>query len=711
MKKIIFALSLLFHSLALNSSEVSIAHRLEAREDFRAIYPVIYENKKISWTPDFRKSLEGLDDKSKAIALEFIKTLDPVVPSIILRALTHYRFIQRDDKKFSQTLSYYMRYKLYILRDYLDSPESKYKSEATELLLELYDFPINNSSELLQKAAEDIAIKSKMITELDERYLSRAISEVRIIADNFKTQIPDISDYLLSYYGIVPGNKVKLISQNQTELERIKWVNDHSIFAGATPDWSAPYIKMPMSESDTGNPIFKDPIFAQIRDLISESKESIFVDIFLFGGTMGMTLAKYLVDQTLIKKQQNPKFKTLLLHDYATNYNMKDEMMPIFEYLKGRIDSEKAVRDSFILLQANIHRHPPGIPLGLTNLIPKTPEVFAEIEKRNTYFESKIDHSKVIVIDASSDNPKAYFGSKNWSDHSGAYYYDNALLVEGPAAAMVQASYYHDVEAALTTNKKELDWFYYKEAGFDNKRYLADRSGILDWFKVKRASYPARGEDSVRIAEADVDGMVKNVRSILVDMIMKAQSHIYMEQLFIYDPYIVDALIKKKISMPELDVRILADHNGNFKLGGLPNTLFINELQKYSIKIRARKTKGVLARFPDGSEREYHQENHRKITSVDGEVLLVGSSNLNPDTLQGSFREFGAKVFAKSEVEKFEGEFLSAWRDTDQTAILNIHDFQVELGAEKLSKELSALINSIGSMFFRNKDSLEERHK
>lgn len=192
---------------------------------------------------------------------------------------------------------------------------------------------------------------------------------------------------------------------------------------------------------------------------------------------------------------------------------------------------------------------------------------------------------------------------------------------------------------------------------------------------------------------------------------MKAQSHIYMEQLFIYDPYIIDALIKKKISMPELDVRILADHNGNFKLGGLPNTLFIDELKKYGIKVRARKTVGVLAHFPDGTTREYHQENHRKITSVDGKVLLGGSSNLNPDTLQGSFREFGAKIYARSEVEVFEKEFLSAWRDPDQTEILNIKDFQVELGGESLSRELSALINSIGSMFFRNKDALEERHK
>lgn len=693
------------------AAEVKIDHRLQAREDFRSNYKILFSEKKIAITEDFKSALETLPEETKKSALNFIKGLDSVLPSIILRALTYYRFINIDDEKFSSILSYYMRYKLYILRDYLDSPESLHKEEAKNLIAELFDRPIAESSELLAIAKEDISIKSKMITELENRYLDRAIAEVRLINDNFKSVLSDLPPYLLSYYGIIPGNTIKLISSNQTDAKRIKWVNEHVIFAGGNADWNSPHVKMPMTDDDEGNPIFKDPIFSQIRDLITEAKESIFIDIFLFGGTMGMTLAKYLVDQTLIKHQKNPKFKTLLLHDYATNYNMKEEMMPIFEYIKTRIENESSVRDSFILLQANIQRHPPGIPLGITNLIPKTSEVFKEIEKRNTYFESKIDHSKVLVIDASSEHPKAYFGSKNWSDHSGSYYFDNAILVEGPAAAMVQASYYQDVEAALTTDKQEQEWFFFKEQGFDNKRYLTSRDKLLNWFQLRRDSYPSAGSDSIRFAEADVDGVVKNVRNILVDMIKKARHHIYMEQLFIYDSYIVDALIKKKISDPNIDIRILADHNGNFNLGGLPNTLFISDLQKYGIKVRTRKTIGVLAHFPDGSTREYHQENHRKITSVDGKVLLGGSSNLNPDTLQGSFREFGAKIYAKSELEKFEDEFLASWSDPEQSALLNIKDFQVKLKGESLSRELSSLINSIGSMFFRNKDALEGRHK
>lgn len=711
MKKLITLILLLLCSQAF--AEISIKERLEAKQIFRDIYPLIHEPKDIAWTPRFREVVQELKKDRREEVLEFVKDLDSTVPAPILRALAYYRFIKVDAQAFEKVLSFYMNYKLLMLRDYLDSPESLHKDRALELLSELLGAKSVASHQILSKAKEDLKIKAQMIAKLEDRYLTRALKEVRLIADNFKRQLPDLTPYVLSDYGLVGGNRIEVISENQTDIERIEWVNERVIFAGGKIDWNAPYIQMPMpgDSLDKGNVIFHDPIFARIRDMVLEAKESLFIDIFLFGGTMGMTLTKFVVEQTLIKKKTNPNFKTLIIHDYATNYNMKDEMMPIFEYLKSRIEKEKDVRESVMLMQANIQRHPPGIPLGLTNLIPKTPEVFKEIEGRNTYYESKIDHSKVVVIDANTDSPKAYFGSKNWSDHSGAYYYDDAIYVEGPAAALVQASYYHDLEAALTTEPTEQKWFYFKELGFDNKRYLDKRDSILKWFKIKRETYPSRGTDLVRIAEADVDGVIKNVRNILIDMIMKAQDHIYMEQLFFYDPYVVDALIKKKIQTPELQVKILADHNGNFHLGGFPNTIFLSDLTKYGIEVRARRTVGVMANFPDGTSREYHQENHRKITSVDGKVLLGGSSNINPDTLQGSFREFGAQVYAPLQVQAFEERFLAAWDDPKQTMLLNVKDFQLTLKGETLSKSLSRLINGIAATLFRNKDALEERHK
>jgi phosphatidylserine/phosphatidylglycerophosphate/cardiolipin synthase-like enzyme len=388
---------------------------------------------------------------------------------------------------------------------------------------------------------------------------------------------------------------------------------------------------------------------------------------------------------------------------------MVEEMVPIFQYIQKRIKEEPVLKKSVSLLQANIQRHPPGIPFGITELIPKTPDSFKYFEGGNTYYESKIDHSKVIVVDGNYDDAEAYFGSKNWTDHSGGYYYDDAVYVTGPAAGLVQASYYRDIEAALTEDKFELSRFYYKELDLDNKGYLPRKKELLDQIRVTKKNYKYNGDSVIRIAEADVDGTIKNVRNMLVDMIMNAKKNIYMEQLFLYDAYIVNALLKKKAQQPNLDIRLVIDHNGNFGMNGLPNTIFVKELVDAGIAVRARKTYGVEAHFPDGTKKEYHQENHRKITSVDGKVVLGGSSNINPDTLQGSFREFGAQVFDKKEVLSFDARFSKDWKDAEKMEKLDIENFEANVLGKHLDKKTSSLLNSILSKILRAKDELEKR--
>jgi phosphatidylserine/phosphatidylglycerophosphate/cardiolipin synthase-like enzyme len=207
-----------------------------------------------------------------------------------------------------------------------------------------------------------------------------------------------------------------------------------------------------------------------------------------------------------------------------------------------------------------------------------------------------------------------------------------------------------------------------------------------------------------------VDGTIMDVRNMLVDMIMLAEKNIYMEQLFIYDKFVNDALIKRKLQLPDLDIKIIADHNGNFGMNGFPNTAFIKEMKGYGIEIKARDTVGVPITYPNGAKFEYHQENHRKIFSVDGKVLLGGSSNLNPDTLQGAFREFGAQLFDRRQISTFEGKFLAAWNDPNQTKPIQIDSYKMPLKGKVLSVEGSALINDFASTLIRSKDELEKRY-
>lgn len=679
---ILFSTLMMVTPALAQTAQVSLKERIGAMDFYKKNFNLMFAPEACRRVETLLSEVSKLPAADGKKARAFVKEHEALVPEKILLPLVYWKFIKKNTANEGKVLQFWLQIRLQTLRDYADDPLKTNKQDQAQ------------ARELMTQwsRATSLAINSRELTE------------------NLQTRFRDIDDYSLVAGGYIPGNVVELVSHNEISPERIQWFNERVIFAGGKLDFNQPYMKMPLSPSDEGHPSFKDPMFAKIRDMILSAKETIFIDIFLFGGTMGGTLSKFLLDQTVEKRKTSPNFKVLLLHDYATNYNMKDEMMPIFEYIKQRIETEATLKGSVYLLQANIQRHPPGIPFGITNLIPKTEETFKALEKRNTYYESKIDHSKVIVVDPESDEPQAYFGSKNWSDHSGGYYYDNALYVKGPAAALVHAAYYDDVEAALTTDANEKKWFYYKEQGFSNETYLKDRERILSWFKLKRTSFPAVGNQTVRLAEANVDAKIIDTRNMLVDMIAKAESHIYLEHLFIYDKYINDALMKRKAQVPSLQIRILADHNGNFKLGGLPNTLYLEQLLRHGVEVRARRTLGIEAKFPNGKTQGYHQENHRKITSVDGKVMLVGSSNLNPDTLQGSFREFGAQIFDPQVIGTFEKDFLAAWNDESQVGpFYEGKHLQLQVMGKTLSPELSRLINDLGATIFRAKDDIEKR--
>lgn len=680
MKKIL--ISVLLVSTSAFAQEVSLKERLAATDFYKKNYQLMFGAEAGRRADSLLAAVKTLPAAEQTKVRKFVKDNESKVPEKILVPLVYWKFVKKNPANEAKVLQFWLQTRLQILRDYADHPlkTSKSSQEAARQLMNSW---AGKKSLTLQSA--------ELVTDL-------------------KKQFPDLEEYSLVAGGFIPGNVVELISHNETSPDRIQWFNERVVFAGGSLDFTKPYMKMPLTAEDEGHPSFKDPMFAKIRDMIISAKESVFIDIFLFGGTMGGTLSKFLLDQTIEKKKENPKFKVLLLHDFATNYNMQEEMMPVFDYIKKRIENESALKGSVYLLQANIQRHPPGIPFGITNLVPKNEKTFPALEKRGTYYESKIDHSKVIVVDPESASPQAYFGSKNWTDHSGGYYFDNAIYVKGPAAAMVQAAYYDDVDAALTLDANERKWFYYKNKGYSNEKYLKQREQILSWFKLKRTSFPAVGDQVVRLAEANVDGKIKDARNILVDMIMNAQSHIYMEQLFIYDKYINDALMKRKAQKPDLKVWILADHNGNFKLGGLPNTLFMEQLLKHGVEVKARKTLGIEARFPNGRKQEYHQENHRKITSVDGKVLLGGSSNLNPDTLQGSFREFGAQIFDTNVIAVFEKEFEQDWKDSAKTeGFFADSSGKVKLMGMELSPEVVRALNNFASSLVRAKDDLEKR--
>lgn len=813
-------------TLVLGTTSIDIENRIKSKELYLKVYDDLFGKKEYALKDHFKNVLIEFSKKSPKehqIALRFIQELS-FLPSQILMPLTYWTFIQPDLKKRGNVLAYYSFYRLSILRDHWDNP-----STSIELRNNIKSYSMNtlglNIPSDIHGDSDGVfyhafylkyEIESTKIANSSPSGIIEGLKNEPLFQDDwtfiFKDN-PDFKPYSIDSLGWVYGNDVKIVNHNNRTTDRIAWYNERLIYNGGQKDsrinpfgeldFEASYMQMPNAKSyqsinakerdyvtrpeqyeqdEQGHIAFRtDDVYITIREMIDQAQDKIFIDIFLFGGTLGGTLTKYLFDQAAKKRLMNPNFRVLLMHDYSTHYNMWPEMLPVFCYIKSRLnktiapDSKVKFEDFIYLLQANIHRHPPGIPFGITEIIDKKDDglrrqLWKRIQPRfkcfdtqgrlapkisyegqSTYFESKIDHSKVIVIDPESDYPQAYFGSKNWTDHSGGYYFDDAIWIKGPAAALVMDSFHADIEAALTTDPLEKELFFFKESdpdygkelAFDNARYLksSTRNTILNEFKVNRKTYPALDQNiPIRLAEATVEGKIKNHRNLLIDLISKAEHNIYMEQLFIYDPYINDALIKRKIQRPSLDIKILADHNGNFGMNGLPNTLFLKEMKDHDILIRARSTVGVPVTFNTidkktgkNLHREYHQENHRKATTIDGKFFLGGSSNLNPDTLQGSFREFGAVFYHPKAVAEYECHFMrdwnngimpaatptgvtcqqpsQAWSIENKTEDFPIDQFQLKLGKTLFDVETSHLINKLGSLLFRSKDVLEERHK
>ncbi len=710
--KPLLLVTLIFQTYSAKAETFNIQDRIQYQDLYLKVYQDVFSKREITNENTFKQAVIDIDNnEKKELILSQYQKLSAFFPPILLRSVLYFRHIEENSAILTELLHYTFLNKIMAIRDQIDTTDNdREKIKYLNLIKEITEHNSFSYKEIYKDFNNIFKEKASAIAHMDdEDNFITSLIETKLVNYGLKEDSPKF--YQLTHLGIIPGNKVEWFHKNETDPERMKWYNEHAIINGGQLDFDLPYMKMPQKNSPSGHPAFiHDPIFIKLKDMILQAKKTIFIDIFLMGGTLGGTLAEFLLDQTKEKLTTNPSFKVVLLHDYATHYNMKDEMLPIFKYMNERINEDEELKSSVFLLQANIQRHPAGIPFGLSDFIPKTEKTFPALQKMTSYYESKIDHSKVIVIDGNTNQPAAYFGSKNWTDHSGGYYFDDTLYIEGPAAALIQHSYLRDIEAALTQNPDETKWFYYQEENLDNRKYWEQRDEILNFFRITKEEIPFRGTDRVRLAESDVDGSIKNVRNLIVDLIKGAHKNIFMEHLFLYDKYVVDALIKKKIQNPNIDIKIILDSNENFNFGGFPNTIFLKELKKYGIQVRTRKTLSTLAKFEDGTEKNYHQENHRKVISSDSKRIIFGSSNINPDTLQGSFRELGAEVFSPTLARNYEIKFQATWSSPEKTLELDIENFRFGVENKKYSKGFSALINDIAAFLIRSKDKIEKKN-
>jgi phosphatidylserine/phosphatidylglycerophosphate/cardiolipin synthase-like enzyme len=391
-------------------------------------------------------------------------------------------------------------------------------------------------------------------------------------------------------------------------------------------------------------------------------------------------------------------------------------MLPVFNFLLAYSLKNP---EKLVILPAVISEHKSGLPGFIAPLITEDLLVGTGIQDHlQLYGEAKSDHSKVFVIDGKSKNPVAFVGSKNLTDASGPFCYDEVAKVSGPAAAIVLDDYYLDMKHALTkvdyTKKPYLLSGYenylshlakngwssalYKTTDSPNQMIanvlkpfdLLDRDSEME-SSVSSVSIPSQGTALVRNGMTNVDSSRSNLIDQVVQSIKFAQNRILIKDQFIFDRNVVLALIEAKNKAKEeqrnLEVKIILEPLALANPKGMPNLLYLDRLKEVGIEIKWMQTYPFKP-FVDGSyknmnEEQIHalhdisQELHQKTISVDGKFVIAGSANKDQTTMYGAFREAQLDIYDSTAAKVHDDVFYEYWNNPHLTFAFSGFNFKV----------------------------------
>ena len=444
----------------------------------------------------------------------------------------------------------------------------------------------------------------------------------------------------------------------------------------------------------------KNGIYAEIKKSLDAAKDTIFMDIFFLGGTMGVTLAKYLVTRL---EDPSSHLKVLILRDLLNHYGHDKQMLPVYNYLYAYSQNHP---DRLIIAPSHISKHKSGLPKYLDGIISEEFVAKSGLQQHLTlYANAKSDHSKVIVIDAKSNQPVALVGSKNLVDASGAVCYDDITKVQGPAASIIQDDYYFDMFNALKEEIKDSDLKNIAQklninqsdkhemiaqilAPFD----LLNRSGDGSAKNKQAINRDFYGQSLIRIGLNNFDSTRTSAIDQILQGIQFAKKSIFIKDQYLFDRNIVLALINAKKTNPGLDIRILLDPLLESPIPGFPNIMYSDVL----------KQAGIPTKFKTiNADKVIRQEFHYKTISMDGQHLITGSANKDQTTMYGAFREEQLDIAHSDAALIHDQEFLKFWNDSDETsAEFEDFDFTVPLGIKLDDQQFIALVRDLISILY-----------
>ncbi len=506
-----------------------------------------------------------------------------------------------------------------------------------------------------------------------------------------------------------------------------------------------------------GHPSFQNingqrGIFAQMIQSIRDAEDSVFIDLFWMGGTIGMNLAKELMKKTV----ENPNFTVIIITDNENKFQYGVQLDMIFRYMQAYSEKFASAGPqplNFYMVPANVGLKRTALPEfvdllitnDVVNNIKGSETLQSQLEKDGFHLLAKSDHTKAMVVDGK--NPEkgvAYVGSKNWTDGSGGANYDQMAEVKGPAAALILDAFYYDAleafELEAQDNQHGQVVYTHWQAKYPelSKRkaieHLLAPIDVLDRYKGQHYDVPyvALGDEVVAPTQNNIYGTEMSPIEQNIQAILTARHQVLIDDQFLYDPKVVEALLAAK-QQHGVEVYVILESLTPYepdasKVGAhLPNSLFIPELVANGIEVKWQKPPQSLvdAILEDSAAHPGQQISatfHVKSLSVDGvlkgdshlcrtgeekspddsaPVLITGSANKDVMTMSGGFRESQVAVYSEKAVTQHDCLFWARWEDPNSTESTDGLDFDLPPQAADMGiTDKTVFLNTLRQVLF-----------
>ncbi len=713
------------------------------------------------------------------------------------RQLLYYFTVTGQSKKATETLGLYLLSSHTLLENFISNPQNKIWNpnlvkHITRFIEDFDYYSIEEAESCYYERikadhgfniwhSDKMSLALKMCiaysTELD--YMNSLLKRIFLQHDYHGAPFP------ISFTGYVGGNSIDILSSvpmdahditnlgSQLNLSLTK-IHEHSgkLYSEMSIEDFKKFMTSPTAAvtnfftKDEGfkkvneHNTFQYGIYSETIKSIRNAKESVFIDMFWMGGTIGINLA-----QELFKKvNENPDFSVFIITDSENKFQYAPELDFVYNYM--RAFSEKFTDKKFYIMPANIGLKRTALPDFFDLLI--TDNVINDahnnkglrsiLEKDGFHLLAKSDHTKVFVIDGKNPNTGiAYVGSKNWTDSSGGMNFDEVAKIEGPATAVILNSFYFDTTEAFLKNHNDgapllLDHLSAKFPNINwNKESKIEKGvqlllkdiDIIDRYSFNEFSpyevdlpYVERGDSIIAPSQNNIYGTEMSAIEQNIQTILGAKKQILIDDQFLYDPTVVEALKSAKLKN-NVDIFILLetlkplDKTDN-TAAHIPNNLFIDELSQLGMIVKWKITPPDMAKsildetekYRDGDKKPVVLSTtfHVKSISVDGvlkkddlsckstpeinssdatPVLITGSANKDVMTMSGGFREYQVAVYDAKAVSQHDCLFWERWNDDNQSVLTNgLDDFEIPEHLKELKITDKKAFLSVLRMFF-----------